>query len=111
MHREVERGCHLRPVQPLAQLQELASRLGLVLGDPQRAARCLVCNAVPVEVDKHAVEAALPPRTRASFERFWRCPGCARVYWHGSHWRRMHEALRACAQALEPSAADDRRRA
>lgn len=96
MHRAVHAGCWLRDDGPLAQLADVARRYALPLheGGPSR---CLECNAVPVPVPKAAVEAELPPHTRASFEAFWRCPGCARVFWRGSHWRRMREALRGVA--------------
>jgi uncharacterized protein with PIN domain len=93
MHRDVEQGCYLRPLDPLEQLHELARRLRLDLAPGRRRARCMLCNEVLEEVAKAEVEAALPPRTRAGFDRFWRCPGCARVYWHGSHWRRLQHQL------------------
>ncbi len=99
MHRDVVRGCYLRPTEPWDQMAELARRLPLDLR-ARRPARCLVCNAMPVEVDRQAVLAELPPRTRQSFDRFWRCPGCARVFWRGSHWQRMHAQLQALAEAL-----------
>lgn len=96
MRRDVERGCHLRDATPPAQLGELARRLGLDLRGA-RAGRCLRCNAVLQPVDKAAVEAALPPATRRDFERFWRCPCCAGVFWCGSHWKRMQAVLEAAA--------------
>lgn len=93
MHRNVERGCFLRPTEPLQQLQELAFRLDLPLLDLDRPARCTVCNAVPRLASLAEVLAQVPERTRGAFDRFWRCPGCERVYWHGSHWQRMRAAL------------------
>ena len=93
MHRDVEHGCYLRPIEPRAQLQDLVLRLALDL-DPARPARCLVCNAVPQPVPREAVSADVPARTRAAFHRFWRCPGCQRVFWHGSHWQRMQAELK-----------------
>jgi len=100
MHRDVARGCYLWPIEPLAQLHELAWRLSLDLRPGGRPGRCLMSNAVPLEGPKAEVAAGLPPRTREAFERFWRCPGCRRVYWHGSHWRRMHEAVSAVADRM-----------
>lgn len=96
MRRDVERGCHLRDATPSAQLAELARRLGLDLRGA-RAGRCLGCNAVLQPVDKAAVEAALPPATRRDYERFWRCPCCAGVFWCGSHWKRMRAVLEGAA--------------
>lgn len=96
MHRAVHAGCWLRDDDPLAQLADVARRWSLPLreGGPSR---CLECNAVPVPVPKAEVEAQLLPRTRACFDAFWRCPGCARVFWRGSHWRRMRDAVHGVA--------------
>jgi uncharacterized protein with PIN domain len=98
MHRGVRAGCWLRDDDPLAQLADVARRYSLPLNEPGPS-RCLECNAVPQPVPKAEVEAGLLPRTLACFDRFWRCPGCARVYWHGSHWRRMREAVQETAVA------------
>ncbi|WP_157269659.1 Mut7-C RNAse domain-containing protein [Azohydromonas aeria] len=96
MRREVVKGACLRDDDPLAQLADVARRFSLPLREAGPS-RCLECNAVPVPVAKAEVEAQLLPRTRAAFDAFWRCPGCARVFWHGSHWRRMREAVGAVA--------------
>jgi hypothetical protein len=69
------------------QLRGLIERLQL-----QRAAapfsRCTCCNT-PIEPAEPADLPALPPAVLARQDRFWRCPGCARIYWEGSHHRRM----------------------
>ena len=51
--------------------------------------RCLVCNALLESVAKQAVADRVPPRSREHCNEFWQCPGCSRVYWDGSHHRRM----------------------
>jgi len=54
-------------------------------------------------IDKSAVIERLPPSVRDSHERFTTCDACHRVFWEGSHWRRMQalldESLRAAASA------------
>ncbi|NML15896.1 Mut7-C RNAse domain-containing protein [Azohydromonas caseinilytica] len=99
MHRHVHAGGWLRDDDPLAQLADVARRWSLPLHEPGPS-RCLECNAVPVPVPKAEVAERLLPNTRASFEQFWRCPGCQRIFWRGSHWRRMHEAVRGVAATL-----------
>ena len=94
MHRALPAGCWLRSRQPLAQLGEVARRYALAL-DGTRAGRCLECNALPLPVAKEEVVADLLPGTRAAFDEFWRCPGCRRIYWRGSHWQRMRTAIAA----------------
>ena len=92
MHRTVERGCHVRSGDPLRQLAVVASRYGLHR-HTGTAPRCLLCNTPLLPVHKNRVAARLPPAVQAAFDRFWQCPSCERVYWRGSHWRRMRQAL------------------
>ena len=97
MHRDVERGCHLRDAAPAAQLAELVRRLGLDLRGRLRAGRCLGCNLVLQPAGKAELAAGLPEGTREHFEHFWRCSGCGGVFWCGSHWKRMRATLDAAA--------------
>ncbi|MFQ6086405.1 MAG: Mut7-C RNAse domain-containing protein, partial [Candidatus Bathyarchaeia archaeon] len=32
---------------------------------------------------------------------FWECPGCGKVYWRGSHWRRIGKTLSQAKEILE----------
>jgi uncharacterized protein with PIN domain len=55
--------------------------------------RCLLCN-VPLEVlPAGEARSAVPPRSRDLPGVVRRCPSCSRVYWRGSHVRRMEAAL------------------
>ena len=101
MHRTLPAGCYLRSRQPRTQLAEVARRYALALCG-QQASRCLECNEVPLPVAKTEIAAELLPRTLAAFEQFWRCPGCRRTYWRGSHWQRMQAALAAVDRARPP---------
>jgi uncharacterized protein with PIN domain len=94
MRRALVRGGYVHALEPAAQLREVVARfsLGRWLAP---FTRCLRCNAPLDAVDAAAVEALLPPRVRERQRRFRRCPACARVYWEGSHWRRMRAGLDA----------------
>ena len=48
-----------------------------------------MCNGTLEPVAKDELEAEVPPRVLAVFDRFWRCGGCGRVYWEGSHYDRL----------------------
>jgi hypothetical protein len=88
MRREVTHGCYLRAARPEEQLAYLVHRLQLCrLIRP--FSRCTACNATVEPVAAEAVVARLPPSVRQLQARFWRCAGCGRVYWQGSHWRAM----------------------
>ena len=75
----------------LTQLDQVRSRLGPAKGGP--FSRCPVCNAPLVEVSPQQVQGRVPPFVLHSHPRFHRCPSCDRIYWPGSHWRRMQEQL------------------
>jgi hypothetical protein len=92
-HREVTHGCYIRSTDTLDQLRELARRLDLAAGAGD--ARCLLCNTPLSPVAKADVAPRLLPYTRAAHECFWRCAACDRIYWRGSHWRRMSERAAA----------------
>jgi len=56
------------------QLREMA-RTGVAMElDPHR---CTICNCELEEAEGEK----------------WRCTGCGKLYWHGSHWRNIEEAL------------------
>lgn len=90
--RAVLHGCYLHAIEPPRQFRDLVDRLGL-RARLRPFARCLECNAPLAPVDKAAVDERLPPSVRALHKRFTRCPDCARIYWPGSHWRRMQAML------------------
>lgn len=96
--RTVTHGCYVRALKPAQQVREIFERLDLA-----RSARpftlCLDCNAPLRAIDKMLVEDRVPPGVRATRTRFSTCDVCRRVFWEGSHWRRMRtlvdELLRA----------------
>jgi uncharacterized protein with PIN domain len=99
--RRITRGCYVHALKPVQQLREIVDRLDL-----ERSVRpfslCLACNAPLRAIDQAAVLERLPPAVRAN-QHFTTCDVCHRVFWEGSHWRRMREALAAAgARAAEP---------
>lgn len=89
--------------KPAPQLRELDRRLGLFRpGWKDRLfSRCLVCNTPLVQAPFDRVRERLPDAVRADpvarAAGFRRCPGCDRVFWEGSHTRRMRRWLQAVA--------------
>jgi len=90
--RSITHGCYVHAVKPTQQFMEIIDRLDLA-----RSARpfslCLVCNAPLRSIEKAAVLERLPASVRDQQERFTRCDVCHRVFWEGSHWRRMQALL------------------
>ncbi len=59
--------------------------------------RCLVCNA-PLKLAAPARLAEVPPFSRENLDTLYECSGCHRLYWHGSHVRRMRAKLHCWQQ-------------
>lgn len=79
--------------QPLAQLAQVVRELQLD-APPELFTRCTVCNT-PLSAPLSPADRArlLPPDVQALPGPARACPGCGRVYWPGSHARRMRAAL------------------
>lgn len=81
---------------PLEQLRRVARRFGLA--DVARPfTRCTVCNEPLEPAPPEAVEARIgddvPRRVARGTDDFRRCPSCGKLYWEGSHTRRMRARL------------------
>jgi uncharacterized protein len=102
MHRQITHGCFVHAVEPTRQLEALFERLDLYrLAAP--FTRCMACNGSLQRIDKGDILAELPKRTARLYTEFWRCSDCAKIYWKGSHYRRLVKFVRAIA----PSAAGE----
>ena len=74
------------------QLHELDQ--AFLLRDQMRPlSRCLKCNAVITELPVVQAQKQVPPGILKIHHEFYQCPLCRRIYWPGSHWKRMQERL------------------
>ncbi len=58
----------------------------------QSFTRCIVDNTLLLPADEEALE-RVPADAARPGEPLARCPLCGRVYWHGSHYKRMRARL------------------
>ncbi len=86
---------------------ENLDQLAAILGERYRLdwlahafTRCLVDNTPLVAADEEATARA-PADARRPGEPLRTCPQCGRIYWRGSHYRRMRHRLEAW-QAARP---------
>ncbi len=99
--RAVTRGYWLRTTSPRAQLAEVLRRFDL--SEAVRPfCRCLRCNDLVRPVPKADVMGHLPPRTRRYYDEFFRCPGCARIYWRGGHFEALRRLLARAIEEARP---------
>ncbi len=98
----VTHGYCVRSLLPRAQLREVIERfdLGQSL---QPFTRCLVCNGHLQPVAGEAFTSQVSPKTLCHYHAFWQCDQCGKVYWQGSHYRRMRALL---DDVLAPTHAD-----
>ncbi|TCP14628.1 hypothetical protein EV683_104178 [Crenobacter luteus] len=90
--RAITHGCYVHALKPDAQLRELFARLDLArLARP--FTRCMVCNGELRDIEPGAAVGRVPDDVRAGAARLLECAACRRVYWEGSHWRRMRALL------------------
>lgn len=86
------RALEVRQDDPLQQLRDIVTDLAL---PPPRElfTRCLLCNAGLQLLPPHEAQPLLPPGVRDIPGPVRQCPACTRLYWGGSHVRRMRAAL------------------
>jgi uncharacterized protein len=77
---------------PPEQLREVVEKFSL---DPRSGlwTRCTVCNCEIASVPKETVQDKVKPKVFELYDQFFRCAGCGRIYWHGSHVERILKNL------------------
>jgi uncharacterized protein with PIN domain len=72
------------------QLAFVLRRLGLRPLSP----RCMACGGALRDVPREQALPRVPPRTFDWVGQFFECQRCGRLFWPGTHWQRIAEALR-----------------
>lgn len=86
------RALEIRSDVPLEQLRQVVEALAPA-PPAELFTRCLVCNTPLMDVPPSAYATLVPPASRGLPGPVRQCPDCERVYWPGSHARRMRRAL------------------
>ncbi|WKE67007.1 Mut7-C RNAse domain-containing protein [Gallaecimonas kandeliae] len=85
-------GRYVYSQKPLEQLEEVIR--GFNLAKPKALfRRCLICNGLLAFATEEQVRQLAPPSAQALGGAFLYCRHCGRLYWPGSHTRRMEETL------------------
>ncbi len=89
----VTHGYLVRSDESREQISEVLSRFDLQdLISP--FTRCMQCNEPLSRVSPAAVKERVPEKVWKNCSEFSHCPGCRRVYWKGSHYKRMQGLIR-----------------
>jgi len=94
-------GLWVPSTRPREQVAQVVERLDLYrLLRP--FTRCTICNGLLAEVEKAEIAGELPERVLRVFDAFWRCQGCGRLYWQGSHYQRLQALVEQIAAERAP---------
>ncbi|MEM4481885.1 MAG: Mut7-C RNAse domain-containing protein [Desulfurococcaceae archaeon] len=74
-------------------LAHIAVIAGIKLSVDLKRTRCPEDNTLLVKVEKEKVKDRVPEAVHRFHSDFWECPRCGKVYWIGSHWKMIEEAL------------------
>ncbi|HEY4282665.1 MAG TPA: Mut7-C RNAse domain-containing protein [Chthoniobacterales bacterium] len=106
MHSVVIDGYCPRSSDPLEQTGEVIRRFHLA-GQLRPFTRCLQCNAPLKAVDKEKILDQLEPLTRIYYNEFRCCTGCGKIFWRGSHFKKLEALLDRFRSNLKTEPRDD----
>lgn len=87
-HKALTRAHWLRATDAEKQMKEVVIALSLA-GNARPFTRCMSCNGALEPVERAAVAGRVPLHVQRSFRRFARCRRCRRIYWRGTHFKRL----------------------
>jgi uncharacterized protein with PIN domain len=87
-NKSITRGYWLRATQPKQQIKEILLRFDLSK-KAKPFSRCLECNGKIKLISKQLAEKILPMKTHKYYKKFYRCNTCKRIYWEGSHYKKL----------------------
>ncbi len=91
-YKRVTHGYWIRSQNPVEQFREVIRHFDLY-NQFQPFQRCMHCNGVIEKAPKSQVTQHLKPKTRQYYNDFYRCTRCNKIYWKGSHVKRMQELM------------------
>jgi uncharacterized protein with PIN domain len=80
-------------------IASVANEFGLKLDT--KMARCTICGSELNRVLKESVKHDVPLGSLDTYNEYWRCRGCAKIYWRGSHWKRIEEKISKASDLLK----------
>lgn len=90
----VTHGYWLRSTDPQRQLAEVVRALDLSAA-LRPYTRCMQCNGLLRDASPAVIAGDVPRAVLEAHRKFSKCEGCGRVYWAGSHRRRLDEIVKA----------------
>ncbi len=104
--RIVDHGICIRSDDPEEQAREVIRRIHLE-GSLNPATRCPACNGLLEDVAPEAVAGLVPADTWEAYDAFRRCRQCAKIYWKGTHWKRLQPLIDELTANHSPAPRDE----
>jgi uncharacterized protein with PIN domain/tRNA(Ser,Leu) C12 N-acetylase TAN1 len=80
----------VRATRAAEQVREVVAAFALRIRRAELLSRCTFCNVL---VEPIAKPERIPALVARGYERFFRCPRCARIYWPGDQYQRIVQAV------------------
>lgn len=78
---------------PMEQLQQVIRICGIRRDEATPLGRCILCNELLDLISREEALGKVPDFIYETHVRFHRCPCCRKIYWYGSHPRRIMDRL------------------
>jgi len=91
----------IRGDNEISQIIEIATKIGLsnFIMDTN-SARCVNCNGRLESVEKSRLENKVPTGVYQRQDQFWICVDCQKIYWIGTHFKKLQEFVSRLNQRL-----------
>jgi len=97
----VTHGYWLRATDPEEQLEEVIRALDLA-GNIEPYVRCMECNGELEDIARSDAAQSVPLQVFLVYRDFKRCRCCGRIYWRGSHLRRLDKVVERARSLAAP---------
>lgn len=88
----VSHGYYVRATDKHEQLREVTDKFDLC-SQFKSFTRCMTCNSTLSRVPKKTIQTKVPPAILQSHNDFFLCQECNKVFWKGSHFKRMEQLV------------------
>lgn len=76
-----------------ARLARIAATFSISLNASMTTSKCPECGSGLKEASKTEVADKVPETSIMLYDKFWKCTGCGKAYWLGSHWKQIRQTL------------------
>ena len=92
----------IRGDNEISQIIEIATKTGLVnFSIDTSSARCVDCNGRLESIEKSELENKVPTGVYQRQDQFWICTNCQKIYWTGTHFKKLQEFVTKLNQGLK----------